>query len=79
MTQKVGITLDADLLAELDNLVQRRVFSSRSGAIQAAVRDKLERLSRSRLATECAKLDPEAEQQLAEEGLGGASEAWPEY
>jgi hypothetical protein len=36
-------------------------------------------MSRSRLARECAKLDPSAEQALADEGLARDFEEWPEY
>ena len=39
----------------------------------------LERLERTRLARECAKLDPLFEQQLADEGLAEDLEQWPEY
>lgn len=76
---KVAITLNAQLLANLDQLVRERIFASRSQAIQEAVREKLDRLARRRLALECAKLDPEFEQQLAEEGLSAEIETWPEY
>ena len=70
MTQaKVAITLNEHLLARLDRLVGERVFPNRSQAIQEAVREKLDRLGQGRLARECAKLDPEFEQQMAEEGL----------
>ncbi len=43
------------------------------------MREKLERLDRSRLARECAKLDPALEQRLADEGLAADFEEWPEY
>jgi Arc/MetJ-type ribon-helix-helix transcriptional regulator len=55
------------------------VFSNRSRAIQAAVQEKLERLERNRLAEECAKLEPHAEQALAEEGMSEELSAWPKY
>jgi hypothetical protein len=42
---------------------------NRTQAIQEAVADKLARLKKSRLAKECAKLDPTFEKALAEEGL----------
>jgi hypothetical protein len=45
------------------------VFRSRSQAIQNAITEKLERLDRSRLARECAKLSPPEEQAMADEGL----------
>ena len=54
-------------------------FPNRSQAVQAAIRDKLHRMKRSRLARECAKLDPVFEQALADEGLSEDSEQWPEY
>ena len=41
--------------------------------------EKLARIEHSRLAVECAKLDPAREKALAEEGLGQEIDAWPEY
>ena len=76
---KVAITLDSETLSHVDSLVSRSVFPSRSRAIQLAVSEKLARMERSRLAAECAKLDPEFERALAEEGVGKELEAWPEY
>ena len=78
-TVKIAVTIDKSLLAELDELVERKRFANRSRAVQEAVRDKLERLKRSRLARECAKLDPKAEQALADEGLAADLDQWPEY
>jgi metal-responsive CopG/Arc/MetJ family transcriptional regulator len=68
-TTKVAITIDKALLAKLDRLVERKLFPNRSKAIQAAVQDKLARLDRTRLARECAKLNPREEKALAEEGM----------
>lgn len=76
---KIAITIDEELLARLDRLVQERRFPNRSRAVQEAVRDKIERLERSRLTRECAKLDPLFEQQLAEEGLAEDLKQWPAY
>jgi len=78
-TTKVAITIDQTLLAEIDRLVEQKVFPNRSKAVQEAVQDKLARLRRSRLARECAKLDPQAEQTLAEEGMDQELAGWPEY
>lgn len=78
-TVKVAITLDSKTLEQVDDLVARKVFPSRSRAIQLAVSEKLARLERRRLAQECAKLDPASEQALAEEGLGETLDSWPEY
>ena len=76
---KVAITLDRATLSRVDGLVSKSVFPNRSRAIQEAVAEKLARMERSRLAAECAKLDPKFERALAEEGLGQELEAWPEY
>ena len=76
---KVAISLDADVLAQLDRLVRQQMFPNRSKAIEQAVKEKLERLDRSRLARECAKLDPAFEKALADEGLSGELAEWPEY
>lgn len=76
---KVAISLEASTLGRLDRLVKQSVFPNRSQAIQAAVEEKLERIERSRLARECAKLDPEFEKALADEGILEDLPAWPEY
>ena len=78
-TAKIAITIDQQLLTRLDQLVKERRFPNRSRAVQEALRDKLDRLERTRLARECAKLDPDQEQQLADEGLAEDLEQWPEY
>jgi metal-responsive CopG/Arc/MetJ family transcriptional regulator len=66
---KVAITMDEGFLSRVDRLVRQQAFPNRSKAIEAAVREKLERLDRSHLARECAKLDRAFEQALADEGL----------
>ena len=76
---KIAITLDQATVGAIDRLVVERRFPNRSQAIQEAVDEKLARLSHSRLARECANLDPEFEQALAEEGMTGELDAWPEY
>ncbi len=76
---KVAISLDKSTLNRLDKLVQKQVFPSRSQAVQEAVEEKLARLEKSRLAQECAKLDPEFEKAIAEEGLSEDLAEWPEY
>lgn len=78
-TTRVAVTLEADLVARLDQLVQERRFPSRSQAIQEAVREKLTRLDRTDLARECEKLNSEFEQQLADEGLSQDLQEWPDY
>ncbi len=76
---KIAISLDENILRELDSLVSRKFFPNRSKAIQEAVSDKLARISKSRLAVECAKLNPEEEIKLAEEGMEMEIEEWDEY
>lgn len=76
---KVAITIEEGILARVDAMVRQKVFSNRSRAIQEAVREKLERLERNRLAEECAKLDPDFERTMADEGLAEELSAWPKY
>ena len=78
-TTKVAITLDSQLLEELDRLVAERKFRNRSQAVQDLVRDKLDRLAHTRLARECAKLDMRAERKLADLSLAKDATEWPEY
>ena len=60
-------------------MVESRVFPNRSKAIQEAVADKLKRFEKTRLAQECAKLDPNYEQNMAEEGFSMEIGQCPEY
>jgi Arc/MetJ-type ribon-helix-helix transcriptional regulator len=76
---KVALTLESALLTQVDDLVARRRFKNRSQAVEAALGEKLERLARTRLARECAKLDAGEEKRLADEGLEADLHAWPEY
>jgi len=76
---KIAITLEKSMVKRLDMLVKSNIFPNRSKAIQEAVAEKLRRIEKSRLSQECAKLDPEFEQSLAEEGFTSELEEWPEY
>lgn len=76
---KIAVSLDEDALTRVDRLVREGKFPSRSRLIQEAVAEKLDRMGKTRLAAECAKLDPEFERALADEGLSEESAAWPEY
>jgi metal-responsive CopG/Arc/MetJ family transcriptional regulator len=78
-TTKVAISINKETIEKLDRLVEKRVFPSRSSAMQEAIDEKLTRFERVRLAEECAKLDPIAEQTLADEGLSEELTQWPEY
>lgn len=76
---KIAITLEETTLDRLDELVEQSKYPSRSQAIEEAVEEKLARLERNRLARECAKLNPDFEKALAEEGLSEDISRWPEY
>ncbi len=78
-TTKIAITMDEKTLNRLDRLVRARKYRNRSRAIQEAVEEKLERLDRSRLAQECAKLNPDFEKAMADEGMSEELSGWPEY
>ena len=76
---KIAITIDDNTLKQIDSLVKSKLFPNRSKAIQEAITEKLMRLEKRRLAQECAKLDLNFEQSLAEEGLSSELEEWPAY
>ena len=76
---KVAITLDETTLHRVDRLVQKREYPNRSRIIQEAVAEKLARMDKSRLARECARLTPTEERSLADEGISGEADQWPEY
>ena len=75
---KIAISLDPEALHQVDRLVERGLFPSRSRLIQDAVAEKLQRLGRVRLAQECAKLRPADERAAAEEFFRSETE-WPAY
>jgi metal-responsive CopG/Arc/MetJ family transcriptional regulator len=78
-TSKIAITINDTLLRQLDGMVKIGVFPNRSRAIQEAVAEKLGRIEKTRLAQECAKLDPDDEQRMADEGFSMEMEEWPAY
>lgn len=63
---KIAITIDEDLLWALDLWVKEGRFPNRSKAIQAAVKEKHDRWRKTRLAEECAKMDPKEAQTEAD-------------
>jgi len=76
---KIAITLDRELLREVDRGVRSGIFRNRSRAIEEAVREKLERQRKRRLLAEAKKLNPKEEQALAEQGTTGEEAKWPAY
>ncbi len=76
---KIAVTLKKDTVKRVDQLVREQVYESRSRAVEEAVEEKLARLDRRRLVRECAKLDPDFEKAMAEEGIAAEASEWPEY
>ena len=76
---KVAVTVDARLLQRVDALVAEHRFVNRSQAVESALADALARVTRTRLARECAKVSPRDAQALAEEGFLLDAASWPEY
>ena len=77
LVQKIAVTLDQRTVADLDRWANEGKYCNRSRALQSAVNLLSEREKRTRLSRELAKLDPQEEKQMAEQGLGYS--AWPEY
>jgi metal-responsive CopG/Arc/MetJ family transcriptional regulator len=78
-TSKVTVSIDSTLLQQIDSLIAAHVFPNRSQAIQEALEAKIQEFKRQRFEAECRKLDPQAEQKLADEGLANEIEQWPIY
>ena len=76
--EKIAITLDRELVREIDRGVKSGLYRNRSRAIEEAVREKLERHRRSRLFLEAKKLDRKEERSMAEEGMAAQETTWPE-
>jgi len=74
---KVAVTVDQELLREVDRLVELGEFPNRSRAVNAALGYLTEKHAhKKRLLAELAKLDPAEESGLAEEWLADETE-WP--
>ena len=76
---KIAITIDSIVLADIDALVRAGRFPNRSRAFERAAEAELERVHRTRLATECLNLDPAEERAMADEGLRDDTAGWPAY
>jgi Arc/MetJ-type ribon-helix-helix transcriptional regulator len=72
----IRVSIDALLLERIDRSARTGRFRRRNEFIQLAVEEKLARFRRERLAAECAKLDPDEERAMAEEGLPGVIEPY---
>ncbi len=58
MHNKIAITIDENLLAEVDALVAAGVYPNRSKAISLALEEKRDFLRQTRFEIECNKLNP---------------------
>ena len=76
---KIAITIEDNLLESLDFLVQNRIFKNRSQAINEALKEKLQKVKKTRLEQECKKLSPQEEQEWAELGLEEDAKEWSQY
>ena len=78
-TGKVAVTIDEQLLREVDRWVAEGEYPSRSRAVQTALEHlRQERTQRHSLLAELARLDPDEERELADEQLTAES-AWPPF
>lgn len=78
-TMKIAISIDKRVLNRIDRLVENKIFTNRSRAIQTAIEEKISKIDKSRLAIESAKLNKAEEQQLSEESSQTDLTEWPEY
>ncbi len=78
-TTKIAISIDKKVLNRIDRLVEKKMFTNRSRAIQTAIEEKISKLDKSRLAIESAKLNIADEQLLSEENSKMDLAEWPEY
>jgi metal-responsive CopG/Arc/MetJ family transcriptional regulator len=76
---KIAITIDENLLREVDSWVKQKLYPNRSQAVQAALFARVIQLNQQRLEAECAKLDPEEERDFAELGIEETLSGWSQY
>ncbi len=76
---KIAITLDENLLREVDRWVEQNLYPNRSQAVQSALFSQVRSINQQRLEAECAKLDPHEEQEFAELGIEEALSDWSKY
>jgi metal-responsive CopG/Arc/MetJ family transcriptional regulator len=71
MKTKIAVSLDAKLVKQVDALVKRKAYGSRSAAIEAALRSQLKAKRDAEYDALLAQLDPAEEQAMAEERYKG--------
>jgi metal-responsive CopG/Arc/MetJ family transcriptional regulator len=75
----IRISLDPALLKRIDALVRQRRFAGRSEAIESLLTKHVSHVRRTRLAEQCAQLEPAEERALAEAGIRADAAVWPAY
>lgn len=78
-TAKIAVSISEQQLKKIDFYVKSHVFKNRSQAFQIAINQTLEQLEHKRLARECAKLNIQAEQEMADMGLEEDLDSWEKY
>ena len=76
---KIAITVSPLVLNRLSSWVQNEHYASRSKTIEQAVKAQLQRLERTRLSDQCALLDADEVQAMADVGLALDAAAWPAF
>ncbi len=76
---KVAITVEKEILRELDLMVKEKNLPSRSKAIEEAISQLIENWRKKRLFEQLRKLDIEAEKAEAEASIDAVNEAWQKY
>jgi len=66
---KIAITLEEDLVKEIDRWVSEGQYPSRSKAVQETLKEKITNWRRKRLIEEVSKLNSKEEQAMAEEAI----------
>ena len=73
-TAKIAVSLDPEALKEVNRLVEHSAFPSRSQLIQDALAEKLEKIRHIHLASECTKLNKDAESEEVLYAISSANE-----
>ena len=76
---KIIITLDENLLREVDSWVEQKLYTNRSQAVQTALLDRFNQINQQRLEAECAKLNLQEEQAFADLGIEQTLSGWGQY
>ena len=76
---KIAITINSVVPSRLDRLIQNKLYASRSEVNAKAVEAQLQRLEYTRLSEQCALLDVDEEQAMADVGLAADAAVWAAF